>query len=92
MAPNQITSAKITNKATVMIASLVGIRFMGRLRTRERDAATGRWFTSAQHRPLEMHADGVGSSPRKEMQNPGSNYVYTSTQKVHLTIGIPQRV
>jgi hypothetical protein len=47
MAPNQITSANITNKATVMIASLVGIRFMGRLRVRERDAAPGRRFTSA---------------------------------------------
>ncbi|TWB89963.1 hypothetical protein FBZ93_11579 [Bradyrhizobium macuxiense] len=42
MAPNQITSANITNKAMVMIASLVGIRFKGRLRARERDDATGR--------------------------------------------------
>ncbi|WP_342711823.1 hypothetical protein AAFG13_09270 [Bradyrhizobium sp. B124] len=91
MAPNQITSANITNKAMVMIASLVGMRFMGRLRARERDAATGRWFTSAQHRPLKMHADGVGSSPRKEMQNPGSYYVYTSGRKVHVTIGMRQK-
>jgi len=73
MAPYQITSANITSRTTVMIASLVGIRFKGRLRARERDAATGRWFRSAQHRPLEMHADGVGSSPRKDMQNPGSD-------------------
>ena len=87
MAPNQITSANITNKATVMIASLVGIRVIGRLRARERDAATGQWFRSARHRPLKMHADGVGSSPRKEMQNPGRHYVYTSGQKVHVTIG-----
>ena len=27
----------------------------------------------SKHRPLKMHADGVGSSPRKEMQNPGSD-------------------